>query len=221
MIALLVMTDGRDGYLKRCLEAATFTYDGDAEFWMHDDTGDDAYRARLADEYPLFTQLGEGPRRGFGGAIAHAWRRLVTDSQARFVFHLEDDFLLTRPVNLSHLAEALDARPYLTQMALRRQPWNPAERAAGGLVEQHPDDYVEVRDGEHAWLEHRRFWTTNPSLYRRSLCSRGWMDSPHSEGFFGIQLFGQDPARRSAFWGARDSGVWAEHIGHERVGTGY
>lgn len=224
-VALLVITDGRDEYLDRCVGQSTSPLIGYnaavTEWWMHDDTGDDEYRAGLRRRFPDFAQLGEGPRRGFGGAIGHAWSRLLERSDAEFVFHLEADFLFSRPVDLIEILRVLSERPHLAQMALRRQPWNPDEWAAGGIVEQHPDDYTEVTDGRATWLEHRRFWTTNPSLYRRSLCARGWPAGPQSEGRFGLRLFEEDPAARSGFWGARTSGEWCEHIGHARAGTGY
>jgi hypothetical protein len=146
------------------------------------------------------------------------------------VFSTEDDFLFARPVDLSAMGAVLDANPHLVQLALRRQPWNAEERSAGGIVEQHPEAYTEHRDSEgRAWLEHRLFMTTNPSLYRRSLCAMGWPDVPRSEGQLtayllrhGVTTTGMPAERvRFGFWGARDSGEWCEHIGHERVGTGY
>lgn len=224
MIAALVMTDGRDAVLDKMMAAwaPVLEHDLVTEHWFHDDTGDDGHRFALTLQYPAFGNLALGrARAGFGGAIQHAWRQLARTSAARYVLHLEDDFTPAQPIDLAAMIRTLDEQPHLTQVALRRQPWNEAEHAAGGVVEQHPDDYVEVRDGEAVWLEHRRFWTTNPSLYRRSLCERGWPSGTNSEGRFGVDLFASDPALRSAFWGARDSGVWVEHIGNERVGTGY
>lgn len=225
MIALLVMTDGRDEYLDQCVGQRTDNLPGFesliSEWWMHDDTGDDTYRAALAGRYPDFTQLHEGRRRGFGGAIRHAWERLLQQSQAEFVLHLEADFLFSREVDLAALVEVLRARPYLVQMALRRQAWNEREHAAGGVVEADPDAYTEVTEGRHVWLEHRAFFTTNPSLYRLSLCGRGWPSRARSEGLFAQSLWASDPDLRAGYWGARDSGVWVEHIGRERVGSGY
>lgn len=217
------MTDGRDDVLDRCINQPPIfgQYDLVSEFWIHDDTGDDDHRAALAGRYLGFTQIGDGPRRGFGGAIRWAWSQLMVRSQARFVLHVEDDFLLGPDVDLYAMAAILDMCPDVQQVALRRQAWNDAERAAGGVVEQHPGDYREVTRRGYTWLEHRRFFTTNPSLYRMSLCNRDWPDGPHSEGHFGIQLFAENPANRCAFLGARNSAPMAEHIGHARVGTGY
>jgi hypothetical protein len=128
------------------------------------------------------------------------------------VFHLEDDFTFNRPVDLGAMAASSIENPNLVQLALRRQPWNDEERAAGGIVEQHPDDYDRpLRPHGHEWLEHRRFFTTNPSLYRRSLCALGWPDVEQSEGHFTHQL--TRPRRALRVLGPRHSGEWVTHIG--------
>lgn len=229
-VALLVMTDGRDEVLDQAVASALETLgDQVAELWMHDDTDHPGRRRQLERRYPRFRHIGARRRMGFGGAIGNAWTLLDGYGQTDHVFHLEDDFLFRHPVDLASMAAVLAERPYLAQLALRRQPWNAAEAAAGGIVEQHPDDYVDVRDGAgRAWLEHRRFFTTNPCLYRRELCSVGWPSGRESEGHFGLGLLASGlpwgvsgDAVRFGFWGARDSGEWVEHIGHQRVGTGY
>lgn len=219
-VALLVMTDGRRHCIDRAIPAAIEHLGGEfSHRIIHDDSADEEYREWLAERFPRFTILGGFDRRGFGGAIQAAWENLIHLRNARFVFHLEDDFILRRPVDLRQLMRALDTHPYLMQIALLRQPVNQQERQAGGVIEQHPDSYITVRWKELAWREHRRFWTTNPSLYPIQLCHLGWPDGPHSEGMFGLKLFASDSSLRSAFWG--ESGEWVEHIGDERVGTGY
>ena len=218
MICLLVMTDGRDTIHDAIASADTALVGSITHRVIHDDSGDPDHRHDLMRRYPRWTVIG-GDRAGFGGAIKRAWCH-VRDLPVRFVFHLEDDFTFTRPVDLDAMGNVLAAQPQLLQLALRRQPWNAEERAAGGIIEQHPDAYDDCTDGEHHWLEHRRFWTTNPSLYRRELCERKWPDGVHSEGRFGIEQF-RDPNAVSGFWGERSSGEWVHHIGHERVGTGY
>lgn len=223
-IALLVITDGRKDCITRTIPSALEQLDDRlvTERWIYDDSGDSAHRAWLADTFPRF-QLVWHPagRQGFGGAIREAWHILRARSNEPFVFHLEDDFTFNRTVDLPAMLGVLVDHPHLVQLALRRQPWNPQECAAGGIVEQHPHDYIDRTDGTNHWLEHRRFFTTNPSLYRRSLCHEGWPDVEHSEGHFGIDLLAKHPDWRFGFWGARDSGEWVTHIGHQRNGTGY
>ena len=214
------MTDGRVDCLSRAIESARENLCGEVTHKViHDDTGDESYREELRATFPDFDVIGQPTRQGFGGAIRSAWAYVKVRPE-RFVFHLEDDFTFNEPIDLPAMQHVLDRNPGLVQLALRRQPWNDAELAAGGIVEQHPDAYDDRTDGTHHWLEHRRFWTTNPSLYRRELCERKWPDGQHSEGRFGLEQF-RDPGAVSGFWGTRDSGEWVHHIGHERVGTGY
>ena len=221
MIVLLVMTDGRDEVLNRTLPmvAEHVPYD---RLVIHDDTGDLDHRHMLAGTYRHLGPdvIGGDTRRGFGGAIQAAWRYLASKPEP-YVVHFEDDFLPTRHLDWRDVADTLARQPHLVQLALRRQPWNAEERAAGGIVEQHPEDYTERHDAGAVWLEHIRFFTTNPSMYRRELCSRGWPSGAHSEGRFGIDLLADHPEARFGFWGSRDSGEWCEHIGHQRNGTGY
>ncbi|EFC78832.1 glycosyltransferase family 2 protein [Parafrankia sp. EUN1f] len=230
-VAVLIMTDGRDELLDRTLQSAQGHLGGQVTRWfIHDDTGDGDHREDLRRRYPQAEVISASHHRaGFGGSIHRAWRWISLFSEADYVFHLEDDFILNRRVNLRAMARVLAACPHLAQLALRRQAWNADEVAAGGIVEQHPDDYVDAGDHDgNRWLEHRRFFTTNPCLYRRQLCTADWPTGAESEGRFGLGLlrgglpWGVPGDRvRFGFWGARDSGEWVEHIGHQRAGTGY
>lgn len=227
-IALLVITDGRADTLTRAIESAQQNLSGDVtERWMYDDSGDDEHRAWLRERFPEFRVFDAGPRQGFGGAIRAAWTRLLNASLAGSVFHCEDDFLFNRPVDLDAMDEVVRTFPHLAQMCLRRQPWNAEERAAGGVVEVHPDDYWDCWMGDYWWLEHRLFWTTNPGLYRREVMEAGWPTGEHSEGRFTHQLLHQGydiipgDEIRFGYWGLRQDAPWVHHIGHERVGVGY
>jgi hypothetical protein len=243
VITLLVMTDGRDALLDRTLRSFDEKVSGPVgQRCIWDDTGDVAHGAELVARYPAYRILGNGQRNGFGEAVRLAWQVVELAWQVverasddRFVFHLEDDFTFTRPVDLWHMAEVLDRHRYLAQMALRRQPWNDQEKLMGGVVELHPLEYVErwaprpgslIADGD-MWLEHRLFWTTNPSLFRRELLGAGWPGGDQAEGRFTHRLLseGFDGTNwaevRFGYWGARDSGVWVEHEGVDRVGHSY
>lgn len=228
-VAVLVITDGRDDYLAPTLHSAMASLVGPVtEWWMYDDTGDDGYRAHLGRRWPTFEHFNAGERQGFGGAIRAAWAHLAKHSAADYVFHLEADFRFRRRVDLGQMAEVLAERPHLAQMALVRQAWNDEEAAAGGVLERAREAFTPCTDyAARAWLEHRLFWTTNPSLYRRSLLDVGWPDGAQSEGRFGLQLLeGGTPEAepsdvRFGYWGRLDDGPWVEHIGRSRVGTGY
>lgn len=199
-VALLLISDGRDEYRERTIASAK----------------------EMVPEPDFFIEVKDPDHElGFDGAIRKGWRRVITETDAEFVFHLEADFTFNRPVPIADMAAVLKARPYLVQLALRRQPWNNQEKAAGGVVEMHPDDYTEADLNGWRWLEHIRNFTTNPSLYPRAVCEYGWPAGPQSEGRFGIELRKNNPELRFAYWGHANSGEACEHIGHHRTGTGY
>jgi Glycosyl transferase family 2 len=234
-VVLLVMTDGRRDCITEAIPSTlAHLKDPIDRMVIHDDSGDPDYRVWLAETFPQFEVIGTSTRQGFAGAYANAWRHLATLPH-RWVFSTEDDFTFNRDVQLGDMAHVLKSNPHVAQIALRRQPWNEQEHAAGGVVEQHPGDYedaylwAEYSDYEtsyfdvrpHPVLLHRRFFTTNPSMFRTELCRSGWPDVPNSEGIFTHQLLASDPDLRFAFWGARADPPWVEHIGRQRVGTGY
>lgn len=195
-IATLLISDGREDCLRRTMNSAQLLLPP-TDYFFH--VNDAAHKL------------------GFGGAIREGWRRVLA-TDVDYVFHLEQDFTFRRWVDLAGMIRVLEHHPHLVQMALLRQPWNADERRAGGIIEQHPDSYHTVRWEQFVWREHRRFVTTNPSLWPRWVLERGWPDCDQSEGHFGIELFGEAARYHAAFWGDI---VWCDHIGETRAGTGY
>lgn len=218
MITLLVLTDGRGECLTRTLASAEEMLPQDTlcDRLIVNDCQDPGYQAWLTETYGLRYRILAPARRkrGFGGAIQAGWDEI---EHGDYVFHLEDDFTFRQPVPLRKMAKVLDRHLHLAQISLMRQAWNPDERAAGGLVELHPEWYTESGDQHGRWLEQRAYFTTNPSLYRRSLTKRGWPQKPRSEGLFSLDLIRD--GFTMAVWG--DGTPWVTHIGDERVGTGY
>lgn len=194
-IALLVISDGRDDYLAESIASA---------------------RQMLP---PVFDQIVHIDDRahelGYGGAIRAAWEKVDAD----WVFHLEGDFTFNAAVDVIGMIDVLRARPDLAQIVLKRQPWNPQEVAAGGIIEQHPGDYSEVVDGPYVWTTHRRFFSTNPCVYARHIVERGWPTGTESEGRFGLDLVAD--GYHFAFWGGKGDPPAVHHIGVQRAGGGY
>jgi hypothetical protein len=224
MHAVLVITDGRNDLLQRSIHSFEDRVTGPIiERWIYDDSGERSTREWIAETYPDWTLINHpsGRRQGFSGAIRTAWSALRSESIADHIFHLEGDFTFARKVDLADFENILDKRPNLAQVALLRQPWSDAEKEAGGIIQMRPDEFVSHldRDGR-TWLEHDLFFTTNPSLYRRSLIeSFDWPRGAQSEGRFGGRL--REVGFRFAFWGAKDDPPAVTHIGENRVGTGY
>jgi len=224
-LTVMVITDGRRECMEPTMRAMRANLVGPIDrVVIINDSADPAYAEFLDFAYPGFERVHHQSRRGFGGAIQSGWDNL---GDTDWVFHLEDDFVLERPVNLLDMQATLCGQPHLAQLALLRQPWNADEWAAGGIVQQHPTEYQEHTSPRGAWLEHRLFFTTNPSLYPKSLTTLGWPEGPQSEGRFGMRLLregmpGVEPTRlRFGFWGARGQLPLVNHIGTDRAGVGY
>ena len=157
---------------------------------------------------------------GYTGAVQQAWAEALKTG-ADYVFHCELDFTYNEPVDLPRMAAVLDRRPDLVQLSLKRQPVNNEEVAAGDFVALHPDDYHETFDGGDVWLQQKRFFTTNPSLYRMSLVERGWPRGRYSEGKFTGRYLRDYPEHWFGIWGKKWDPPRVTHIGDIRTGTGY
>lgn len=178
-----------------------------------------AYYQWLVDRLPAATVLAPlDHARGFGGAIQAAWSEI--DSDVDYVFHLEDDFVFNWGVSLELMIDLLAKNPQLLQVALQRQPVNADEIAAGSVVGMHPDWYDDRILDDVPWLEHRVFFTTNPSLYPRNLLDRGWPQEARSEGIFTIRLLEERVRGTFALLGSRFDAPAVTHIG-ARTGEGY
>jgi hypothetical protein len=175
-------------------------------------------------------------QRGFCSATATLWQWAV-EPGVDYVFWLEHDFVLLRPLDLRPLAVVLDADRRLAQMALVRGPVSPDEVAAGGLVASRPGEFVPREpypsdilgslcagpgagvEMRATWLEHRSYFTTNPSLMRRDfMVEHPLLDDgdPACEGRYGIGL--RDAGFTFGAWG--DGEPWVDHVG-VRSGHGY
>jgi hypothetical protein len=219
--AAIMFTDGRNRYLEQAVPSFEKRVIGNlvTKVCFQDSTDPEQRRiARMILEPHGWTVVENPGRLGFAGTYANAWR-YVTERLAPFVdyiFSTEDDFTYNRDVSLGDLAAILERRKDIQQVALRRQPWNDVERAAGGLVHSRREEYA-VGDGH---ITQRMFFTTNPSLFRASLCASGWPECEHSEGVLSWRIM-SDPDACFAFIGGLDDEPWVTHFGDERAGTGY
>jgi hypothetical protein len=245
--ALLVMTDGRKEILiETMFSFGMNVWNPDLSLvYVNNDSPDEEYHAWLEQSIPsmfpevpvLVAKVGTG-RSGFGGAIRNAWAGLNSMRQHfsfDWVFHLEDDFTFERKINLGILRGFLIHYPYLAQMALKRQPWGSDFQFANGFMEAYPEHYTEHDDDDDWWVETRRNWTTNPSIFRADLLAGGWPEDPFSEGKYGFVLKEgglpwRDPGTgelvpgdevQFGIWGRIDDPPLVYHIGTYRVGEGY
>lgn len=121
-------------------------------------------------------------RLGFAGAIIESWKDIDTE----FIFHLEEDFIFNESINLDTLIHILDNDKELAQVALKRQKWGEEKL---GFMEDNAKKYTEVETPYGLITEHKEFFTTNPSMYRKSLTLLGWENVRYSERNFSDKVF--------------------------------
>lgn len=222
---LVITTDGRPGVLERTLEAFDRRVKPKpAEAVIVDDSGDPAYHryleALVNDRGAGWCALFHRDRQGFCRTVADAWEQ-AAHADSPWIYWLEDDFEHVRTVDLHDLAFVLEREPQVAQMVLYRNPVGDEEIAAGGYL-RIPGRGYELRGGGSGkpWFEHRGYWSTTPSLFRRLIPGHypwpGFADS--CEGKFGFILRGARPTTTFGVWGAGDP--WVIHHG-ERSGVGY
>jgi len=192
-IALVTISDRGDLYLPRML--ASF------DKWVQIPTGGWSAEIHVDDhEHAL----------GMAGAVRDAWGRLPKDTD--YVFHVEEDWLFLRNVPVEAMCRTLEQNAHLAQLVLKRGPWSPEEHAAGGIIEQHPDEYEDTP----GWVEHSRIFSLNPCVYPYWITQRRWPDT--NEAGFTEKMVKE--GMRFAFWGSRCEDPYIEHIGVVR-GSGW
>lgn len=212
---LVVMTNGRP-CLRGTLEAfRELVTPQPVEILVHDDGGlSEPYGGGTPWAHIPWTTTSQVPAIGFCGSCAHAWEEASAPG-VDFVFWIEDDIVVKRPVDLAPLADALTRHKHVTQMALMRQPVNDLEIAAGGCRELRPELYEEMDEG--TWLRSHTNFSTGCSLIpRRFMASHPFPATPSCEGEFSIDLLGE--GKSFGVWGLGES--WVEHVGI-RSGFGY
>lgn len=225
-VTLVVHTDGRRDYIARSLASLRTNLTGPiVKRVIFDDSGDPEYKAWLLAEFGREAQgeqgfyvVGPEKRLGYTASMRAMWAYLDGRCSTDYVFQAEDDFLYERFVDLVPMIEALEGGPHLRQMALLRGPYYAREIEAGSIIAEHPDAYELRNSRPHPFLEHRLYFTANPSLFRRSLCQIPWPSAASSERVY-TDVLNRDPASRFGLWGSGEA--WITHIGAERVGTGY
>ena len=205
--------DARSGYLRSSLASLAARVKGDiVQRVVYSDWADD-HRAdveAIAAEHGFYV-VGAG-HHGYTTAVRRLWSYIQRRARGDLIFLTEDDFTYDRDVDLAAMAGPVIRDGLLRQMALLRQPVFPREEDG---VLGWPDDSFTRRDG---YLEHRNFWTMNPSVFRRSITDTEWPSRSSSERGFGDAVL-RDPKARVGIWG--DGTPWVTHIGEVRSTSEY
>lgn len=186
-VALVTISDRGDLYYPQCVASMAKHLQYDFDLHIHVDDR----------EHKL----------GLAGAVQQAWSQVPVEMD--YVFHVEEDFVFTEDVDIEAMAKCLFRNPHCAQLVLKRQPWSMEERAAGGIMEMHPDLYVSVG---MEWTEHRRIFSLNPCLIPARIIDMGWPDGNEAE-------MTERLLERSfcfGFWGKPSDPPRCLHIGAQR-----
>ena len=217
--ALVVITDGRRQYVTQCIESAQSNLKGDfVHLFIINDADDDAYAAFLEVQFPAFTIIHHDERRGLSGAVRSAWETALVTG-ADYIFHLEDDFIFNRKINVDKMIRLLHCEPHLAQVLLKRQPWNDEEIAAGNIIQAYPDEHTDHSCPSGNWVEHRRLFSFNPFIAPRHVLELALAESANTlERGVTDTLLKHDYS--FAYYGKRDDEPRCHHIGDQRS-SGY
>lgn len=223
MITWVVTTDGRKEFIEKALPTWNAASGSVAHRIIIDDSGNDEYRRWLSDTFTDWDVIPVGEERcGYSPAM-QAMREVGLQTGAEFIFHTEDDFILNHPIDLDDIADVLRRRTYLAQIALLRQPWFGNEVEHGGLIEAlevNGQEFTEVTDGTHHWIEHRAVWTANPNMFSRDVAKINYPNVNYSESAF-MKSLRSNKNLRCGFWGKRSDAPLVHHIGEYRNGIEY
>lgn len=205
--------DVRSGYLRRSIASlAERVHGGIVQRVVYSDWGDEHRDevAAIAAEHGFYV-AGSG-HHGYTTSVRRLWAYIQRRVRGDMVFLTEDDFVYDRDVDLDVVAAPVMRDGLLRQMALLRQPVFPRENE--GVLGWPVDTFT----GKGTHLEHRNFWTMNPSVFRRSITDTDWPMRSSSERAFGDAIL-RTPGSRVGIWG--DGTPWVTHIGEVRSTSEY
>lgn len=217
---LAVLTCGRPEYLQRTLASyARFLQPQPTAVYAWDDGMQTPLSAfHPFDEGELIVE-GEANRIGRCSGHARLWHA-AAQSRFDWVFTVEDDIVLLRPLNLEYLRQLIEVERTLEQLALIRCPWG-AEIEHGGYIPMFPDRYerrsTAVAGGrEGHWISSTVDWTSSPALLPTSLTREvEWPSGHNCELELGPRITALRPESVSGYFGQGEP--YCAHVGMQRA----
>lgn len=229
-LAVLIFTDGRKDFFSSTFQSLQENVSANniGHKIIIDDASDSDYGLWLDTNYGSEVDriVHHQARLGFGETIRDTWLKLNSlIGTYDYIFHLEDDFIFNRPINLDDLIQILEKNPHMAQVCLLRQPWNQDEINAGGIWQQWPENFTEKSvdgSGEKIYyLSHRQWFSTNPSVYPKWVADLGWPEGLNSEERFWTEKLLPRGTLSCSYFGSKADPPAVNHIGSGRMGIGY
>lgn len=210
-IALLVIGNGRLDYLHDTVDAALEHLPEFGHYLMIDDSGDSEVRRQLDRHYPDFDIWHHDQNLGMARAVQNGFTHVLS-SGADYVFWLEEDMRVVRPVPVGAARDVLDHDDQIAQMLFQRQPLTPEEHELGGVHGAFRGLATHYKQWS-TWAEHDWIFSLNPCLIPRHVLELGW-DRDNEAGTT-KQL--REAGYLFGVWGKPGDQPYVEHIG---VGRG-
>lgn len=226
-IAWVTLTNGRKNYMEESRLSWYLNLQGDIyKEIIVDVSYDDEYRYWLKKTYPsaeiISIPKDEKKPNSWEEGIKSAYEfffNIVHNTECDFVFHLEDDFILLRPLFLNDLIKILNYDLNISQVYLSRQPWTKEEADYGSVLNYYRNlgfNLLGVTIDNLSWVEHRALFTFNPSLYRSSISNLSLSLNNNPELSMTQSVFSNELAKSASF-GTEDDLNFVEHIGRNRL----
>jgi hypothetical protein len=214
---LTVLTNNRPVYLERTMAAfARYVRPAPTRVIVLDDGGRTPDLRAPMGYLPVEARELRTPGFGQCRAMQMLWDAAAA-SDLDWWFHIEDDQVILRPVDLEHLAYVVE-KVGLAQMALMRTPWG-AEIEHGGYIPKDPGFYT--RRGRefstHQWIETTRNWAFAPALIPQGVVAARfarYLPDRDCETSIGPSILDAYPEMRFGLWGWGEP--WCAHIGVDR-----
>lgn len=226
-LPLIVVSHRKRMFLETALNSLRVFSRGLREPVIVDDSGSSAHRAWLAQRGYKVASVGQD-NEGYLSAMNKVWE-VAYDLTPRsdYVFLWEEDFTLTRPLNVGLMVGVMDEHYDLAQLNVQRQPVYGVERRHGFIASHEVRGYgiSKHRTGGVPWVRRERPFTTNPCLLRSSVLDVPWPTREEADQCDGgaepAMSLKLEPNYAFGWFGAADV-PHSRHIGSNRkTGTGY
>lgn len=164
-VTVAVTSCGRLNLLLRTLGSFR-RHNREARLVISEDSADPAVAAAVRSAVPDAEVLWEPVRRGLMGSIDRLYARIETD----FIFHLEDDWDFSGPVDWTSALSLLSRREDISQVCVRAA----SEIKPKWMAQSSSLHWAERRYSLMSPTAHPEFfgWSSNPGLIRRELYRR-------------------------------------------------
>jgi hypothetical protein len=226
--AMFILGNGRKPYLERTVASWEANLQSKPKYKIiFDDSGDKAYHEYLSqkygDKYDV-VPISDKPS-GHPAAMKFVFD-YINNLDVDYVLQLEEDWMLFRPLDISGIMSVMQENERILQMRIPRTIWqyggHNLDLASGSIMKYHLDlkgssgGKKSDTDG-NSWYEWRGsfyFWSHNPNVFRKSICTRKYPDSGDHEDDFGRMLMILNPQSTVGFWAENYYDGYITHIGY-------